>query len=333
MGFVLTLFLLIIGFALLIKGADFFVEGASMIARALGVSSLIIGLTIVAIGTSAPEFMVSTLAAFRGNGDLSLGNIIGSNITNIALILGISAIIKSIIMNSATISREIPFMFMSALALMIVMYDSVLDIALDTNRISRGEGLLFLLFFAIFLYYLVYSALSEKKRELKTIQEQIQKEYPKEKINVKVIVKAVSFLAIGLVGLILGGKFVVGSASQIARLFGLSEALIGLTIVAIGTSLPEAATSIMAVIKNEFDIALGNVVGSNIANTFLIIGVSSVISPISFSAMMLTDVIIMLAVSFVLLLYALNHDKLQRSIGFLFILFYSGYLTYLIIRG
>jgi len=250
----LTYLLLILGLIFLLKGADLLVSGATSIARKFNVSDLVIGLTIVAFGTSSPELIVNLFASISGNTEIAIGNIVGSNISNILLILGISSIIYPLTVGKGTVWKEIPLNFLSAIVLLALANDIFIDKA-DANVISRIDGIILMLFFIIFIYYTIGLAKAENHTDF---------EYKKHGTW-----KAIAMVAVGIVGLAFGGKWVVDGAIVIASKFGLSEALIGLTIVAVGTSLPELATSATAAYKRNTDIAIGNVVGSNLFNIFL----------------------------------------------------------------
>lgn len=315
----LTYFLFVVGFVLLIKGADWLVDGASSIARKLKISNIVIGLTIVAFGTSAPELIVNIMASIRGNSDIAIGNVVGSNIANILLILGISAIIFPLAVKKGTVYKEIPLSLLAVLALWFMANDILLDGA-SRNVLSMIDGAIFLLFFIIFLYYTFGISKAEG-------QEGEVKEHK--------TALSIFFVIIGIVALTVGGNWIVEGAILIAKQLGISEALIGLTIVAIGTSLPELATSAMAAYKKNPDIAMGNVVGSNIFNIFWILGVSALIHPINFSAIMNFDIYFLVfttALLFTVMFIGKKHI-LERWQGVLFILIYVAYIVYLIARG
>jgi cation:H+ antiporter len=326
----LTLVTLLLGFILLVKGADFFVEASSLVAKRLRVSPLIIGLTIVAFGTSAPELAVSLLAALRGSSDIALGNIVGSNLANIGLILGFTAILYPLKVQSNTITKEIPFMILGALVLLILAADKFWEGEGAHNLLSKPDGLIFLLFFVIFLYYLFGTALQDRKESVE-VEEEFAHEFQtfKPESNIKTLTKLVG----GLAGIVLGGQLVVNGGIEVARVLGVSEALIGLTIVAVGTSLPELVTSVTAALKKEADIALGNVVGSNIFNTFFILGTTASISPIAVQSQFLVDLILLIFVSILALFLAFSGRKVTRSEGIFFALIYLFYLGFLVIRG
>lgn len=312
----LNIVFLILGLTVLIIGANLLVDGASSIAKKLHVSDMVIGLTIVSIGTSAPELTVSVVAAINGNTEIVMGNIIGSNIFNILLILGISAAIFPLVVQNNTQYKEIPFSLFAAFLVLILANDVFIDKA-EINIISRIDGLVLLFFFLFFLYYIFQIA----KKEDVIIE---NKKYHSTGISVLYIV-------LGVAGLVFGGKYFVEGAIFVARSIGMSEKMIGLTIIAGGTSLPELATSVVAAIKRNPDIAVGNVVGSNIFNIFLILGVTALIKPISFNPNLNFDVIFLIIVSSLLLIstYTLSRRKIDRIEGYFFIAIYIVYIIYL----
>src|SRR3989344_4731095 len=316
----LTYILFFIGFVFLIKGADFLVNGASSVARRLKISDLVIGLTIVAFGTSAPELFVNLFAAFRGTTDIAMGNIIGSNIANVMLILGIAAIIYPLKVTKGTTWKEIPLSLL-AVALLIVMANDTLIDGFGFNQITASEGLVLMAFFIIFLYYTFGIA---KAQGIDTLPP--AKQYS--------TLKSVGFIVLGLIGLAIGGQFIVHGAVAIALSLGLSETLIGLTIVAIGTSLPELATSAVAAYKKNADIAVGNIVGSNIFNIFWILGMSAVINPLPFSNLLMRDVLMTVIATLLLFLFMFVGKKhhLERWQGVLFILIYIIYILVIIFQ-
>jgi cation:H+ antiporter len=315
----ITIILLVAGFYLLIKGADYLVEGSSSVAKRFGISDLVIGLTVVAFGTSAPELVVNIISALNGTSDIAIGNILGSNIANVLLILGITGIISPIIVSRSTVWREIPFALLSVLVLGVMANDVIFN-NMTESFLSRGDGLILLGFFAIFMYYIFASARSDSS------------EAEEESVKKLSSAKSVFFIIVGLTGLVIGGKWVVDSAVSIATLFGLSQAVIGLTVVAIGTSLPELATSVVAARKGKTDIAIGNIVGSNIFNVFWILGITSVISPLAFSAKSNTDILMAIGSVALLLVWMFvgKKYKLERWKSVVFVLIYVGYLYFLL---
>ena len=315
---ILNFLLLLVGFVALIFGATKLVEAASSIAVKLGIPSIVIGLTIVAFGTSAPELVVNLMAAFNGSTEVVMGNVLGSNIFNILGILGISAVIFPLTVKSSTTWLEIPLSLLAAVCVLVVAADVALDGA-SVNLVSRSEGLIMLLFFIIFL---VYNLVIAKSGE--TTEEMATKDYATG--------KAVVFIILGFAGLILGGRLIVDNAVEIAELAGLSERVIGLTVISVGTSLPELATSIVAVRKKNLDIAIGNVVGSNIFNIFFILGLSTTITPVVINAGSFVDIFTNIAASLLLFLFIFTGKgrKVERWEGFLFLILYIIYVTYLI---
>ncbi|MBA2328373.1 MAG: calcium/sodium antiporter [Flavisolibacter sp.] len=307
--------LFVLGFIVLIKGADLLVDGASSIAKKLDVSDLIIGLTVVAFGTSAPELFVNLLASIDGNTDLAIGNILGSNIANILLILGVASIIYPITVQKSTIWKEIPFSLLAALAMGVLANDRLID-GKSFSELSRSDGLILFGFFSIFLYYIVEvgrKTVSTKDDEVKQLS----------------TLKSIVFILIGLIGLVLGGKWIVDGAIAMTSDFGVSQSFVGLTVVAIGTSLPELATSAVAAYKKNTDIAIGNVVGSNIFNILWILGLSSVIKPLPFSPANNTDILMTIVASVLLFFFIGRNHSLQRWQGIMFLLIYILYTIYL----
>ncbi len=320
----LTYFLFVLGFVLLIKGADYLVKGASSIAKRFNVSDIVIGLTIVAFGTSMPEFIVNTLASLNGSAGLAIGNVLGSNISNILLILGISAAIYPLSVQKNTTWKEIPFSLLVSLALFFIVNDNIFANQ-ENNFISRGDGLVLILFFIIFLYYTFSIAKNTGQNENPSNTEEIAK------IS---IWKSVVFVIGGITSLMLGGQWIVDGAIKIASSLGLSETIIGLTVVAVGTSLPELATSVLAAFKKETDIAVGNVVGSNIFNILWILGASAVINPIPFNNDSNFDVLFVLFTTVLLFAYLFVGKKrtLERWQGYSFVILYILYTTYLVFQ-
>ncbi len=315
----LTYSLFVAGFYFLIKGADWLVEGASSIAKKFRVSDLMIGLTIVSFGTSAPELFVNLIASFNGNSDLAIANVIGSNISNILLILGIAAIIYPLTVKRGTASTEIPLNMLAVVALWLLVNDILIDGA-EFSALTRIDGLILLLFFIIFIYYTF--GISRVEGE-------------KEKVEEKHTLISIAMIIAGMIGLAFGGKWIVDGAVIIAAKFNMSESLIGLTIVAIGTSLPELAASAVAAFKHNADIAIGNVIGSNIFNIFWILGLSSAIKPIFFSPVLNFDIYFMGFATILLLLFVFIGRKnvLGRLEGIILVLIYIAYLMYLVYRG
>ncbi|QHJ72258.1 calcium/sodium antiporter [Planococcus halotolerans] len=318
----MTYLLLLVGFALLVKGADYFVEGASKIAQSLRVSPLLIGLTIVAFGTSAPEASVSFIAAFEGNSDVAIGNVVGSNIFNITFILGVTALVFPLLVQSETIRKEIPFALLGSVALLLLISDIQLQ-AMDSNLITRTEGIMLLLFFAVFLYYIFEVA---RKDRLNT------EANPVDPANVSKLKNSLLTIG-GLAGIVFGGTLVVENSIEIALSLGMSETLVGLTIVAVGTSLPELVTSVTAALKKQVDIALGNIIGSNIFNIFFILGTSATISPLTVDSKIFSDVWLMIGVTVLLMILARTKYKISRIEGSVLAVIYIVYVVYIILRN
>lgn len=312
--------LLLVGFLFLIKGADTFVTGSSSIARKLKIPSLIIGLTIVAFGTSAPEAAVSITAAIQGQNDMAIANVVGSNIFNILAVVGIASIISPIKVQKSTIIKEFPFALLASVVLMILSYDTKFQ-GYDANLLTRADGLILLAIFAVFMYYLVEMAITSK--------EDINEESSEKEIS---IAKSVVMGILGFIGILIGGKLVVDSASDIAISLGMSENLVGLTIVSIGTSLPEFATSVIAAKKGESDIAIGNVVGSNIFNILFVLGSSATISNLQIQSMVFVDMLIMLLVTIIAYALSATNRKINKLEGSILTMTYILYMVFIIIR-
>ncbi len=314
--------LLLIGFLLLVKGADYFVEGSSKIAIALRIPQILIGLTLVAFGTSAPEASVSILAAIKGNPDISIGNIVGSNIFNIALIIGITAFINPLKVHRETIRKEIPFTILVSCVLLIMISDTRLKL-FNKNLITKIDGFILLSFFSIFLYY-VY-LLARHSRE-QAMTEESDPSLPS-------LGKNIFYALGGLIAVVVGGDMVVRSSAEIAYSWGMSQTLVGLTIVAVGTSLPELITSVTAALKKNSEIALGNIVGSNIFNILFILGISSMISPIAVNNKIVIDISVMIFITILLWYFSASKGKISKTEGLIFLLIYATYMMYIIIRN
>jgi cation:H+ antiporter len=322
---VLTYILFAIGFVFLVKGADWLVDGASALAGRLRVSSLIIGLTIVAFGTSAPELGVNLYASFQGTTDIAISNILGSNIFNMLFILGVSAIIYPLLVRADTVWQQIPMALFAVVVLGILANDSLIDRA-GASVLTRIDGIILLIFFMIFMYYILATARRERREGGGSTTG--AKQYG--------LVKTISFIVLGLVGLSLGSKWMVDGAVKLAEALGASQSLIGLTIVAVGTSLPELATSAVAAYKKNADIAVGNIVGSNIFNILFILGLSSVVTPLPFNTVsnINTGVTIMASVLlFVVMFTGAKRHLLERWEGIIFITLYAGFIAYSILWG
>ena len=318
----MTYLLLVIGFVFLIKGAGFLVDGASSLAKKLKISNLVIGLTIVAFGTSAPELFVNLFASLNGTTDIAIGNIIGSNVVNTLFILGIVAVIYPLKVGSGTVWKEIPMSLLASVMVLIMANDLFVD-GVDFNTLTRSDGFALIAFFIIFLYYTFGIA-----QKGSADQEQIA-------IKTYSGWTSASLIVLGFSGLVIGGQWIVDGATAIAASFGLSDALIGLTIVAIGTSLPELATSAVAAYKKNSDIAVGNVVGSNIFNIFWILGISSIIKPLPFAPELNFDLWVVVGASVLLFLWMFlgKRHTLERWQGAIFIALYIAYIATIVVRG
>lgn len=305
------------GLAVTVYSATLLVNGASSIAKFFKIPDIIIGLTIVSIGTSMPELAISVISAVKGNTDIATGNILGSNIANILLILGISAIIYPLSVLRNTQYKEIP-LGMLAIALLFIMGNDVLIDGGTANLITRADGIVLLCFFIIFLYYTFQIAGNDDAAPSNSVEMPAW--------------KSVTFMVVGIIGLYFGGKYFVEGAVNIARLLGMSDKVIGLTIVAVGTSLPELATSVVAAYKKNSDIAVGNIIGSNIINVFLILGITAIIKPLPINASTNIDIAVALGASFLLFLstFAIGRRTIVRTEGILFLIAYAAYLVYLL---
>lgn len=313
---ILNSIILIIGFIVLIKGADLFVDAASSLAENFNISKMLIALTIVSFGTSAPEFAVSIKSMLSNSGDIVLGNVIGSNILNILLILGVSSLVHPLTVKNATVKKELPITIMITTLLIVLISDIFLSNN-TTNALTRSDGITICLFFLVFVYYLI-SVMRNKTEE--------ENQAPKYSV-----LKSILFSIIGIVCLILGSNAVVDSASDIAKMLGVSERMVSLTIIALGTSLPELVTSVIATKKGEYDIAIGNVVGSNIFNIGIVLGVPlalfGTISNISISNI---DLVALFLSTFLLFIYSLKNYKITKAEGISFLVIFIIYYSYVI---
>ena len=321
----LSILLLIIGLGLLVLGAEWLVRGASSLAKKMRISALVIGLTVVAFGTSTPELTVSLTSSLQGSSDIALSNVVGSNIANILLILGICALFRTLTVKSTTVWKEIPLAAAGMLLLVVFGNDIFFD-NVANNALTRTDGIALLTLFAIFMYYIF--GLAKDDRNAK-------KEAESSSIAVYSNWVSAGYVLTGLILLVGGGKMLVDSAVDIASAAGMSEALIGLTIIAIGTSLPELAASLTATLKGQNDIAVGNIIGSNIFNTFWILGISSSVKSIPISNEARVDLLIGLGVAaaLFLLMFIGRKQQLTRTEGGLFVMLYIGYTAFLIQRG
>ena len=316
---IINIFLLVIGFVILIKGADIFVDGASSVAGNFKISKMLIGLTIVSFGTSAPEFAVSIKSLLSNNGDIVLGNVIGSNILNILLILGLSALVHPLRVTNNTVKKEIPLTLLITLMFSVLLSDNLLDGRI--NSFTRSDGIVIVITFMVFIYYL-FSMMRNK-----TEQDNSEENYLK-------MSKAIIYTILGIIAIILGSNFVVDNASIIAKNIGISERLIALTIVALGTSLPELVTSVTATKKGEYDIAIGNVVGSNIFNIGVVTGVPiAILGGINKINFNVYDIFVLLITVILLFIFSFKDRKISKFEGFIFICIFLVYYSYVVFMG
>ena len=320
MDMIFQLLILALGFVCLVKGADWFVDGAVGIATKFGIPQIVIGLTIVAMGTSAPEAAVSITAALQGSADITIGNVVGSNILNILIILGLSALIYPLKVEKTTIWVDIPVMMGATILLFALGYD---------GTVSRLDAGILLVIFATYLGFLFYLTKKNKSEEKLLTSSDIEKENSEETEKKLSLPKALILTAIGLGLIILGSNFAVDAATAIARMVGLSERFIGLTIVALGTSLPELFTSVSASIKKNSDIAIGNIVGSNIFNILFIVGLSGLIIPVPFEVAFRFDTLVALGAAAMLFVFALPKKQLPKFTGLIMLLSYAVYFSQL----
>ena len=311
-GIGIQLILLVVGFVLLIKGSDFFVDGSSNIASILKIPTLIVGLTIVAFGTSAPEAAVSITSSLSGSNALAVSNVIGSNLFNMMLIIGLCALLRELKIGRDVLNKDLPFL---------VVITAILSAFIIIGwSISRIEGIILLLLIIGYVAYLVYSAKNTKEAQI----------VEKPKMS---LLRSIIYIVGGMAGIIIGADFVVDSASYIAMAFGMSETLVGLTIVAIGTSLPELVTSLTALKKDENQLIIGNVIGSNIFNILFVLGASSTISPIAINPNMIIDIALMLGVTILFFIFGKTQDKYDKKEGFILVALFIAYMAFAIMRN
>lgn len=313
---VVSIFILIVGFILLIKGADFFVDGSSSVAKMLRVPPMIIGLTIVAMGTSLPECAVSVTAALTGSNTLAISNVVGSNIFNLLVVCGVCALFNRLPVQTATLQKEFPLSIICAVMLLIFGYTGMM--------IGQIESAILLAVFVGYIVWMIFTAMSARKGAVTDVEIEDYEILP--------VWKCVIFIVGGIAAIKFGGDFVVDGAVDIAEAFGISDTLIGLTVVALGTSLPELATSIVAARKNEVDIAVGNVIGSNIFNILFVLGIAGVISPMSFIFSNIVDTLVLIVISVVVLILAWRKKQLWRFEGGIMIAMYAAYIYYICTR-
>ena len=307
--------ILVVGFVLLIKGADYFVEGSSSVVKRLRVPSIIIGLTIVAMGTSLPECAVSLTASLSGQNALAVSNVVGSNIFNLMVVCGFCAVFSSLPIDKNSLKKEFPFSILCALILLVMGYIGM--------EVGRLDGVILLVLFVAYIVSMIRAAL-KARAEGANVEE--------EEYEILPVWKSILFIVGGMIAIKFGGDFVVDGAVVIAKGFGLSENLIGLTIVACGTSLPELVTSVVAAKKNEVDMALGNVIGSNIFNILFVLGIAGSLSPIAFIMENVVDIVILMAMSALVWAFGWTKQKVDRKEGILMIVIYAVYLVYICMR-
>lgn len=311
-GIIIQVVLLLVGFVFLIKGSDFFVDGASSIASILKIPTVIVGLTIVAFGTSAPEAAVSITSSLTGSNGMAVGNVIGSNLFNMLMVIGIAALLSNLLMEKEVLNRDLPFLVGITILFAIFLFIG--------GDISNVEGIILVLILIGYIAYLIYN--EKKAGSMDNVEE------PK-----LTLPKSILFILVGLVGIVLGGDLVVDSASAIAIALGMSETLVGLTIVAIGTSLPELVTSITALKKGENQLVIGNVIGSNIFNILFVLGASSAISRIPVDSSILADVMFMTLVTILCFIFGKTQDKYDKKEGAVLIILFIGYMAFAILRN
>lgn len=314
----LVLVLLVVGFVFLVKGADFFVEGSSSVAKRFHVPSLIIGLTIVAMGTSLPETAVSVTASLVNNNALAVSNAVGSNIFNLMVVIGFCAVLTPVAVDKQTLKRDFPFSVLCAVLLLVLGFIGM--------ELGHVDGVVLLVLFAIYIIVLVRVALKHKNSAESELEEET------EEIKLLSVPRSLVYIVLGGAAIAIGGDMVVDTASRIAIDFGMSQTLVGLTIVSIGTSLPELVTSVVAAKKNEVDMALGNAIGSNVFNFLMVLGIASAISPIAFITENIIDIIVLIVFSIIVWIMAWTKSELKRSEGFLMLIMYIAYAVYIIVR-
>lgn len=313
----LAIVFLVVGFVLLIKGADSFVDGSSSIAKRFHVPSIIIGLTIVAMGTSLPETAVSVTASINGNNALAVSNAVGSNIFNLMMVIGVCALLTPVAVQRDVVRRDIPFSVFCAILLLVLGY-------LGNMTLGHLDGAIMLVLFAVFILYMIFKALSAGKAGDASEEA--------EDVKIMSVPRSLIYIVLGGVGIALGGDVVVKSASNIAVTFGMSQTLVGLTIVSIGTSLPELVTSVVAARKNEIDMALGNAIGSNVFNILMVLGIASAISPIAFLTENIIDICVLLGFSLLVWLFAATKKRIDKLEGVIMAALYVAYVVYACIR-
>jgi cation:H+ antiporter len=318
---ILTYILFVVGFPLLLGGAHFLVRGAGSVALKLGMSELTVGLTVVAFGTSAPELIIAVLSALRGSADLAVANVVGSNTANLLLILGVAAVIRPLAMHRTLRWREIPFVMLSVLVLAVLANDRLLGGA-GSSELARGDGLVLLGYFGIYMYYVFSVARKKDEAVVETVE-------------TAALPLAALMVVAGGAGLAMGGQWIVNGARAIARSAGMSEAMVGLTIISVGTSLPELATSAVAARQGNTDLAIGNVVGSNILNVLWILGLTAAITPVDFNVILNIDIWILAGVTVIFFLFTFTGERhrIDRLEGVALLVLYGLYLAFVVVRG
>ena len=311
-GILLQVVILIVGFVLLIKGSDFFVDGSSNVASLLKIPTIIVGLTIVAFGTSAPEAAVSITSSITGSNALAVSNVIGSNLFNMLLIIGLCAMLKELKMDKPTLETDLPFLVVATIICSVLM--------LIGFKFSRIDGIIALAILIIYIYFIIRGI--KKGKDDQSVSE-VKMGLP----------RSVLYILGGLAGIVIGANFVVDSASNIAMAFGMSETLVGLTIVAMGTSLPELATSITAIRKNEEGLVIGNVLGSNLFNLLFVLGLSSAISPITINHGMYVDILLLVGVTILFYIFGKTQDKFDRKEGIILLILFIAYMAFAVMRN
>ena len=324
MNLLKEILILVIGFVLLIKGADYFVEGSSSVARRLKVPSLIIGMTIVAMGTSLPECAVSVTASLAGNNTLAVSNVVGSNIFNLMVVCGVCTLFAPLSIKKDTLLIVFALSILCAILLMFLGYFGM--------TLGHVEGVILLIIFVGYLLWMIQAARTARKKHIKESLMTEEVEFTEDDIDILPVWKCLIFIVGGMIAIKYGGDFVVDGASVIAAGLGLSQTLIGLTIVATGTSLPELVTSIVAARKNEVDMALGNVIGSNIFNILFVLGIAASISPVAFLLENIIDIIILVIMSLIVMAFAWTSQTIKRNEGIIMLVLYAVYLVYICIR-
>lgn len=309
---IISIILLLVGFVFLIKGADIFVEGASDLATKLKIPAMIIGLTIVAFGTSAPEAAVSVSSALTGSNAIAVSNVIGSNIFNLLAVIGVTAVVYKINITKESLKQDFPILLGSSLLMLLFVYTG--------NEISRIEGIIFLILIILYIGYLIYDS-KKKSTDMPVGTTHLTTQ------------RIIIYIIIGIIGIILGGDLVVESAKDIALTLGMSETLVGLTVVSIGTSLPELITSVTAAYNKKTDIAIGNVIGSNLFNILFILGLTNTISPIATTHIMITDTLIMVVLCVITFILAIDKEDFNRKDGIILIALFVIYMIYIILRN